>query len=124
MTTIQIKSRHSSLASAVDAANMDLSYNKGLAEQSIRSIDLNCRQAFVTEDGKVMFVFECDIPILQEFRPFSSCLDSRPFSIAFLDKLTMSITDPLFCKNKEGRKGISMMIKNMSAENKIEAFAV
>lgn len=123
MKTIQIRSRHSSVSDAVAAANIDLSYNAGLAKKKIADLDLNVRQAFVTEDGKVMFVYNCDIPILQEFSPFSSCIDNRPFAIAFIDKMIMSVTDPLIQKNKEGRVAIAKMIKQMTAENKIEAFA-
>ena len=123
MQTIQIKSRHSSLESAVAAANMDLSYNAALAASNIKDTDRNCSQAFVTENDEVMFVFECDIPILHKFSPFHSCLDNSPFSIAFLGKLTIHISDPLFQKTKEGRKSVSTMIKNISAEHKIEAFA-
>jgi hypothetical protein len=123
MKTIQITSRHSSVSDAVAAANIDLSYNACLAKNKIADLDMNVRQAFVTEDGKVMFVYNCDIPILQEFSPFISCLDNRPFAIAFIDKMIMSVTDPLIQKNKEGRKAIARMIKQMSAENKIEAFA-
>lgn len=123
MTTIQIRSRHSSVSDAVTAANLDLSYNKVLAKKKITDLDLNVRQAFVTEEGKVMFVFNCDLPILQELSLFSSCLDSRPFSVAFLNKMVMSITNPLMQKNKEGRKALATMIKQMVAEDKIEAFA-
>jgi len=123
MTTIQIRSRHSSVSSAVAAANIDLSYNVSAAKSQIRDLDLNVTQAFVTEDGNVMFVYNCDIPILQKFSPFHSCIDSRPFSVALLDKMTLNITDPLVQKNKEGRKAIAKMINLMSSENKIEAFA-
>jgi hypothetical protein len=37
--------------------------------------------------------------------------------------MVMSITDPLMQKNKEGRKALATMIKQMVAEDKIEAFA-
>lgn len=123
MTTIKIASRHSSVSDAVSAANLDLSYNKAIAKKKIADLDLNVSQAFVTASGKVMFVYNCDIPILQEFSPFSSCVDNRPFAIAFIDKMIMSVTDPLIQKNKEGRKIIATMIKQMVAEHKIEAFA-
>ena len=123
MKTIQIRSRHSSVADAVTAANLDLSYNITVAKKKIADIDLNARQAFVTEEGKVMFVFNCDIPILQEFSPFSSCVDNRPFAIAFINKMILSVTDPLMQKNKESRKTIATMIKQLAVEDKIEAFA-
>ena len=123
MKTIQIRSRHSSVADAVTAANLDLSYNITVAKKKIADIDLNVCQAFVTEEGKVMFVFNCDIPILQEFSPFSSCVDNRPFAIAFLNKMIMSVTDPLMQKNKESRKALATMINQLAIEDKIEAFA-
>jgi hypothetical protein len=123
MKTIQIRSRHSSVADAVTAANIDLSYNVPVAKKKIADLDLNVRQAFVTEEGKVMFVYNCDIPILQEFSPFSSSVDNRPFAIAFIDKMIMSVTDPLMQKNKESRKALATMINQLAVEDKIEAFA-
>jgi hypothetical protein len=123
MTTIQIRSFHSSVSAAVAAANIDLSYNVSDAKRTIKDLDLNVTQAFVTEDGKVMFVYNCDIPILQFFTPFVSLLDNRPFSVAFIDKTVLSISQPLIQKTKEGRKAIAKMINLMSAENKIQAFA-
>jgi hypothetical protein len=123
MTTIEITSRHSSVSDAVAAANLDLSYNEALAKQKIANLDLNVRQAFVTASGKVLFVYNCDLPILQELSLFSDCMDNRPFAIAFIDKMILSITDPLMRKNKEGRKALATMIKQMVAEDKIEAFA-
>jgi len=123
MTTIQIRSRHSSVSDAVTAANIDLSYNVSAAKSKIRETDLNVTQAFVTEDGEVMFVYNCDIPILQNFSPFISSLDNRPFSLAVIDKMTLCITNPLIQKNKEGRKAIKKMINQMSSERNIEAFA-
>jgi len=123
MTTIQIRSRHSSVSDAVTAANIDLSYNVSAAKSKIRETDLNVTQAFVTENGEVMFVYNCDIPILQNFSPFISSLDNRPFSLAIIDKMTLCITNPLIQKNKEGRKAIKKMINQMSSERNIEAFA-
>ena len=123
MTTIKFTSRHSSIADAVTAAKLDLSYNAGLAKEKIADLDRNVRQAFVTEDGKVMFVYNCDLPIIQTFSPFHSCIDNRPFSLAFLDKLTLNVTDPIIEKSKAGRKLIADMIKKVNPEHKIEAFA-
>jgi hypothetical protein len=104
MKHIKITSHHHSLAAAVEAAAPDLSYNEAEARRSIRDTDLNCRQAFVTEDGDIYYVFDADIRLLHKFNPFVSALSDRPFAVAFIVGSTLSISSTEIPNNKAGRQ--------------------
>lgn len=103
MKNIKIASHHHSLASAVEAAKPDLSYNEPEARRRVRDIDLNCRKAIVTEDGDIYYIHSCDIEVLNKFEPFVSCLDNCPFRLAFIVGDLLSIGEPSVPKTKKGR---------------------
>jgi hypothetical protein len=102
MNSLKITSHHQSLASAVEAANIDFSYNPESARQTIRDIDLNCHRAFVLENGEVYYVFSADIELLHKFEPFISVLSSAPFRVAFVVGNTMSLTETFIDKTNRG----------------------
>jgi len=102
MKHTKIASHHQSLAAAVEAAGLDLSYNEEIAKRHIRDIDLNCRRAFVTEAGEVYYVFSADIELLHKFSPFVSCLSDSPFRVAFVVGNTLSISDTFIAKSDRG----------------------
>lgn len=104
MNHIKIASHHQSLAAAVAAAAPDLSYNEAEARRSIREIDMNCRQAFVTESRDIYYIFDADIRLLHKFSPFVSALSDRAFKIAFVNGNTLSIGDHGIPNNKAGRE--------------------
>jgi hypothetical protein len=84
MKTIKIISRHETLADAVKESGMDLSYNPAEARRKIndidnRSPDTKVEEAFVTSEGKVLYIFKCDIRLLNEFDPFMGVLHDGPF---------------------------------------------
>jgi hypothetical protein len=104
MKHIKIAAHYQSLAAAVEAAAPDLSYNPDEARRRIRDIDLNCRQAFVTENGDIYYVFDADIRLLHKFSPFVSVMSDSPFVIAFIVGNTLSIGNHEIPKNKAGRE--------------------
>lgn len=83
--TIKITSHFSTLAEAVKASGIDLSYNEREAQRSIRDTDRNVERAFITENGDVYFVFKADIKLLHKFTPFVSVLSDSDFRIAFIE---------------------------------------
>jgi len=100
MKHIKIASHHQSLAAAVKAANIDLSYNPELAKRDIRDTDLNCRRAFVTEDGEVYYVYSADIELLNKYTPFVSVLCDSPFQVAFVVGDTLAISETFIPKSQ------------------------
>jgi hypothetical protein len=100
MKNIKIASHHQSLAAAVEAANIDLSYNPELAKRDIRDTDLNCHRAFVTEDGEVYYVYSADIELLNKYTPFVSVLCDSPFQVAFVVGDTLAISETFIPKSQ------------------------
>jgi hypothetical protein len=94
---IKIASRHETLAAAVAAAKIDLSYNEELALRDIRNHDKSGRLSDITlgEDGKVYYVYNCDVKLLHKYEPFHSCLDDSPFHLTFIHEGTIEIWDHL-----------------------------
>jgi hypothetical protein len=121
---IKIISRHDTLAEAVAAANIDLSYNPADAKQSIKlsdsgyNRDRGVTEAYVCEDGKVRYVYQADIALLHEFNPFVSCLHDGPFQICVFVKELMSLTalNASMAKTAQNRK----YIRNMQTTNSPE----
>jgi hypothetical protein len=103
MKTLKIQKEYKSLTEAVKASNIDLSYNEELARQAIKTIDRNCKRAWLMSDGSAWFIFSADIEIFQRFHPFNSCLHDGEFSIVTINKDNISISDPIIPKNKGGR---------------------
>ncbi|MAO19549.1 MAG: hypothetical protein Unbinned1322contig1001_16 [Prokaryotic dsDNA virus sp.] len=90
MTSYKILSRHSSLADAVDAAGIDLSYNEDLARRDIRRDDEHVTEAYVLDVNgvaTVCYVYDArDIKLLHRYEPFFSCLDNGPIQLAALSR--------------------------------------
>lgn len=113
MKQYTILSRHSTLAEAVAASGMDLSYNEQSAAQKIKDIDNGyyvgnkTTEAFVTDCG-VFYIFECDIRILNKFEPFFSTLSDSPFSPVVFDGDKIWVNDQVkLPKDKTTRKLIA-----------------
>ena len=87
----KIVSIHNTLAEAVEAAGIDLSYNPGLAKRDIGTTDQNVSKAYVMEDGTVQYIFNCDIKLLNKFTPFHSSLSSSPFQLVTIKEDNMEI---------------------------------
>lgn len=89
---IQVLSRHKTVMSAVMAAGLDLSYNLQEAMRKIQSLDQGDMrgkviEAYVVKGEKgpeVMYLFKCDIKLLNKFDPFMSVLhDGAFFPVTF-----------------------------------------
>lgn len=113
---INIASTHATVAEAVAAAKLDLSYNEQVAQAKIRDLDKGFRgckavEAFVTDKGEVLFVFKCDILILQKFEPFHSTMDDSAFRIAVVskDKSRIVLAEGKLSRSKEQRAAIGKM---------------
>jgi len=82
-TILNIRSTHETLAEAVAASGMDLSYNPAAARQNIKDIDgARVSKAFVMESGDVLYIYSVDINLLNKFEPFYSVMDNSPFYTA------------------------------------------
>ena len=109
--SIKIKSVHANLADAVEASGIDLSYNEGEAQRDIALIDNGYRGArsvagLVADDGRIFYVYGADIPLLNEFEPFSSCLDDSPLTLVYYSPANAEIvfTDAKTDKSGPARK--------------------
>ncbi len=102
----KIVSIHNTLAEAVEAAGIDLSYNPGLAKHDIKITDQNVSKAFVMEDGTVQYIFNCDIKLLNEFTPFHSSMSNSPFQLVTVleDNMEIKISHQNWPKCKETRQ--------------------
>ena len=102
----KIVSIHNTLAEAVEAAGIDLSYNPGLAKRDIKITDQNVSKAFVMEDGTVQYIFNCDIKLLNEFTPFHSSMSNSPFQLVTVleDSMEIKISHQNWPKCKETRQ--------------------
>jgi len=87
-TILNIRSTHETLAEAVAASGMDLSYNPAAARQTIKDIEYYMQdgarvsKAFVMESGDVLYIYSVDINLLNKFEPFHSVMDNSPFYAA------------------------------------------
>ena len=117
---LKIKSVHFTLAAAVEAAKLDLSYNPAAAAQSIKDSDsgFNGRchgttKAFVTEDNEVWHVFRTGdgINFLHKFEPFISVLSNAGLRPAYFQEkdgaMKVSIMDVTIPNNKKGRSAFA-----------------
>lgn len=118
-TTLKIKSTHSTLSEAVRAANIDLSYNKLDALNRIKAIDCptprhqregskGTQKAFVVEGGEVLYIYKCDILVLNKFEPFTSCLHNDNFHLVNIGENEIVISDITFDKNPVTRRIIAL----------------
>lgn len=112
MKSIKIISSHKTLAEAVAASNIDLSYNESSARESIKLTDCGYNrdrgttEAFVCDDGKIRFVYQADIAVLNEFSPFCGCLNDSHFQMVMKTKDELIWTDATIPKTLEGRKAV------------------
>jgi hypothetical protein len=129
MKSIKVISRHNTLAEAVIAANIDLSYNPAEAQKSIKlsdagyNRDRGVTEAFVCEDGKVRYVYQADIALLHKFTPFVSSLHDGPFQFWGFMQSTMELLEFVGRVPKCGaeRKKIRELQKG-NAESNIQIF--
>lgn len=113
MKTLSILSRHSSAASAVAAAGIDLSYNERLALEDLRDLDSGdarrgtkpVTEAFVVDGGirdgafavEVYYVYDAGKHgvLLNKYTPFHGSLHDGAFSFAIADGDVIRITAPI-----------------------------
>ena len=125
---ISIISKHLSLAAAVTAANLDLSYNPQIAAQAIRNTDSPCRRSQEYGIGATISAYVVKIegeeaPVVitvypvegmrfaGRFEPFSSCLSDGPMSVYRIDEAAGLIhpTTIKFPKTKAGRELLALL---------------
>ena len=91
MKTIKIAAKFTTLAAAVAASGIDLSYNPQAAAESIALIDNpprrwreqgtnGCSEAYLLADGRIAYRYECDLPLINIWTPFGSTLSDGNFS--------------------------------------------
>lgn len=104
MKSLKITHTFKTLSEAVAEAKPDLSYNDPEARRFIKDTDRRVKQAVITEDGEIWYVYACDIDVLHKFDPFISCLTSYPFQVAFIVGDWLIFTGKFVQKDKAGRK--------------------
>ena len=103
---------YATLAEAVAASKMDLSYNEASANQKIREIQRykESKRFFLTESNEVYYTFASDVVLLNKFVPFSSCLDQVPFKIVNIGENEFVVCQSSFPRNM--RKHLARMLKD------------
>ena len=116
MNTLKIKSTHNTLAEAVKESSMDLSYNVAAAERNIKEIEKDATKAFVMEDGRVLYIFHCDINILNEFQPFFGSMDCNPFYVfkQYDDKFEIITEKPISKSNRHHIRRNNLLVTCIS----------
>ncbi len=100
-STFNIIARFDTMAEAVEAAGIDLSYNE---QQAKRDLERDDNQGFhtnimVTDDNRVLFVYKMPgkLGILNEYSPFGAGLaGASKWSMVNIEETTVHITAPLF----------------------------
>lgn len=117
MQTLDIISRHKTLAEAVAASGLDLSYNPQEAARRIASTDQRVKEAFVAAEG-VFFIYWApdDLQLFHKFDPFVSCLDNRLFAPVTIvsghgayEVALITIGEPCFQRNSTARRTLARM---------------
>ena len=113
MKTLKIKATFSTLAEAVAASTIDLSYNPAEAARTIHNNDTGFGRdqgttaAFLTEDGEVWFIYRADIALLHQFDPFCGCLTDSPFVLAKLEATQIVPLNVTLPKTRAGRQAVA-----------------
>ncbi len=111
---MKISAHFKTLAEAVAASKLDLSYNEAHAESRIKQLDskfggyaAEVEEAFLLENGEVWFIYKSDIRILHKFEPFCSILDDSSFNIVLIEEEEFKILDSGIRRDKESRRLIA-----------------
>lgn len=108
---ISIAATLPTLAEAVAALGWDLSYNEAEAGRKMRKIEAMASSGFyVTEDGRIFYVVECDTVLLNEFTQtdlFSSVIDSGLFRLAEITGNTISLSAPFLPRTNAVRQAVN-----------------
>lgn len=90
MKTIKITATFPTLAAAVAASGIDLSYNPQAAAEGIALIDnpprrwreqgtKGCSEAYLLADGRIAYRYECDLTLINIWTPFANTLSDGSF---------------------------------------------
>lgn len=86
-------------------------YERSIADK-LRIQGKNVTRAFVVtvypKKVAVMYVFQCDITLLNTFEPYCSCVSDGKFSAVCIQKKTILVTPPMFTREemrKQQRSG-------------------
>lgn len=116
MKTIKITARFATVLEALEASNIDISYNPQLARIEAARLESNNRhfqgvnEAFLCDDGEIRFVVRCNdgLNILNKFDPFISCLDDSPFTLAVITETEIQVHTSLTFP-KSARKALAKL---------------
>lgn len=137
MKTLTIISTHATLAEAVKAAKLDLSYNQAEADYKIRMADEKPRieftkteRAFVVAGEKVpevWYQYSCTgegdsvnppgVRMLRRFEPFFSCMSDSPLQVGIvdIDGGRVTVTSIRIMKDKAGRSEAAELCNQSAA---------
>ena len=128
MRTLNILSKHTTMADAVKSAGIDLSYNEALALEDIKRMDFGKKvlSTYVVEmdykaydydiasaNGnavKVMYVYQADIKLLNTYDAFHSTLHNDAFKSVKIEEDKISIFNQYpMDRSNESRKMIGKL---------------
>ena len=128
MRTLNILSKHATMADAVKSAGIDLSYNERLALEDIKRMDSTKKYlsicvvemdtkaasydvASVSGNAiKVIYVYQADIKLLHIYNAFGSCIHCDPFKPVRIEEDKISIFNELpMSRSNESRKMIGKL---------------
>jgi hypothetical protein len=106
------------LAEAVAAAGLDLSYNERVAQEEIRNIQsppprwahlMTFKRALLLADGRVMYEITTEegLRILNSFTPFCHVLDDCPFRLVTDVSGMLLFSAPLYKKTGRTRRALA-----------------
>lgn len=110
---IHIKVEFNSITEALKASGMDISYNPQLAMQRAKELDNDPRgkveRVMIDEANRILFVYKCDISILNEFQPFHSIMDDSPFQVVAIQCGKIHVDKTLMPRTMQFRRLIAKM---------------
>jgi hypothetical protein len=106
--SFQIVREFATVTEAMEQSGMDISYNPQVAKQNAKDLDRGFRgnkveRVFLTDDNRILYVFKCDILLLNEFSPFHGILDDSKFDVVFIRENSIDILETGLSRSKESR---------------------
>jgi hypothetical protein len=115
MKTIKITARFATVLEALEASNIDISYNAASARQKAKDCNRPNRyfepgEAFLCDDGTVRQIITCfdGLKVLNTFDPFISVMSDSPFTLAVITETEIQVHTSLTFP-KSARKALAKL---------------
>jgi len=108
--TLNIAATFPTLSAAVESLGWDLSYNEKEGRRKIDRIEeIASSDFYLTEEGRIFYVLECDTMLLNEFARadlFSSCIHDGLFRLAEIAEDKITFSDAFLPRTEETRRSV------------------